>query len=77
MTILVVIYKTVDPRNNFQWPCSICPIPQFRLVEVRTSIYIFNVFLDTPLQFPLVGSLAAPCYDSATLYWLQSSHKST
>ena len=31
------IYKTVAMQNNSQWLCSICPIPQFRLVGVRTS----------------------------------------
>ena len=29
-------------QNSSQWPCSMCPIPQFRLVGVRTS-YIFNI----------------------------------
>ena len=38
----MIIYKTVAMQNNSQWPCSICPIPQFRLVGVRTS-YIFNI----------------------------------
>ena len=40
MTILEVMCKTVAIQNNFQWPCSIRPIPQLRLVGVRTS-YIF------------------------------------
>ena len=42
MTILEVICKTVAMQNNSQWPYSMCPIPQFRLVGVRTS-HIFNI----------------------------------
>ena len=39
---LEVICKTVAIQNNSQWPCSMRPIPQLRLVGVRTSyIYIF------------------------------------
>ena len=37
MTVLVVICKTVDMQNNSQWPCSMCPIPQFRLVGVSVT----------------------------------------
>ena len=44
MTIPEVICKTVAIQNNSQWPCSMCPIPQFRLVGVRTS-HIFPTFL--------------------------------
>ena len=44
--ILEVICKTVAIQNNSESPCSMHPIPQLRLVEVRTSyiykyIYIF------------------------------------
>ena len=47
MAILEVICKTAAIQNNSQWPCSMCPIPQLRLVGVRTSyIYIFFL-LDT------------------------------
>ena len=35
--------KTVAMQNSSQWSCSMCPIPQFRLVGVRTSC-IFLVF---------------------------------
>ena len=55
MTILEVICKTVAVQNNSQWPCSMCPIPLFRLVGVRTS-YIFNISW-TPLQIPLWRAL--------------------
>ena len=41
--------------------------PPVRLVGVRTSIYIFNIFLDTLSSRPrykslLEGALAAACY---------------
>ena len=46
MTVLEVICKTVAMQNNSQWPCSMCPIPQFRLVGggLRMS-HIFPAFL--------------------------------
>ena len=68
MTMIEVSCKTVTMQNSSQWPCSKCPIPQFRLVGVRTS-YIFLIFPGhpefwTPLQIPLGGGpLAAPCYN--------------
>ena len=42
MTMPEVSCKTVAMQNNFQWPCSMYPIPQLGLVGVRTS-YIFNI----------------------------------
>ena len=46
-------------QNNSQWPCSMCPIPQFRPARVRTS-HIFNNFghpeFWTPLQIPFWGT---------------------
>ena len=59
MTVPEVICKTVDMQNNSQWPCCMCPIPQFRPEEVRTS-HIFLIFPGhpefwTPLQIPLWG----------------------
>ena len=39
-----VICKTVAVQKNSQWPCSMCPIPQFRRVGVRTS-HIFPAFV--------------------------------
>ena len=53
MTIFAVICKTVDIQNNSQWPCSICPIPQFRLVGVRTSCISWTPEFWSPLQIPL------------------------
>ena len=42
LNILEVICIAVAMQNNSQWPCSMCLIPQLRLVGVRTSyIYIF------------------------------------
>ena len=58
MTVLEVICKTVAMQNNSRWPGSMCPIPQFRLVGVRTS-HIFNISwtpwrLD-PITNPFLG----------------------
>ena len=61
MTLPEVSCKAVAIQNSSQWPCSMCPIPQVRLVEVRTS-YI-NYFLIFPghlefwtlLQIPIWG----------------------
>ena len=58
MTVLEVSCKTDAMQNNSQWPCSMCPIPQFRLVGVRTShILIFPGHPEfwTPLQIPVWG----------------------
>ena len=43
MTVLEVICKTVAMQNSSQWPCSMRPLPQLRLVVVRTS-YIYFYF---------------------------------
>ena len=57
-----------------QWPCSLCPIPQFRLLRVRTS-YICNIswppwVLDPITNPSLGGSLAAPCYrEGSCSFW--------
>ena len=42
MTMPEVVCKTIAMQNNSQWPCSMCPIPQFRLVGMKTS-YVFNI----------------------------------
>ena len=43
MSMTKISCKTVVMQNSSQWPCSMCPIPQLRLVGVRTSyIYIFS-----------------------------------
>ena len=58
MAILEVICKTAAIQNNSQWPCSMCPIPQLRLVGVRTSyIYIFSNISWTPSSGPHYKSL--------------------
>ena len=66
MTILEVICTAVAVQNNSQWPCSMCPRPQFRLVGVRTS-HIFNISwtpwaLDPIINLSFGGPLAAPSY---------------
>ena len=71
MMVLEVICKTLAIQNSSEWPCSMHPIPQLRLVGVRTSIYIYFFFLIfhehpaiwTPLQIPIwAPPLATPCY---------------
>ena len=65
MTILEVICKTVAIQNNSEGPCSMHPIPQLRLVGVRTSYIYFFFFLMfpgypelwTPLQIPIWAPL--------------------
>ena len=71
MSMPEVSCKAVAVQNSSQWPCSMCPIPQFRLLGVRTT-YIFKkkkYFQDTLSSEPhyksLFGSpLAAPYYKS-------------
>ena len=81
MTTTEVSYKTVAMQNNSQWPCSMCPSPQFRLVVVRT-FYIFLIFPEhhefwTPLQISIWGS---PWLHSVTIllqlsqFFLLSTH---
>ena len=60
MTILEVICRTVTVQNSSDWPCSMCPFPQLRLMGVRTSyIYFSNISWTlafwTPLQIPIWG----------------------
>ena len=59
-------------QNSSEWPCSMCPFPQLRLVGVRTSYIYFSLTFPehpefwTPLQIPIWGPpLAAPCYRGA------------
>ena len=70
MTMPELSCKTVAMQNSSQLPCSMCPIPKFRLVAVRTSyIYIFISWTlsSGPHYKPLFGSpLAAPCISVAT-----------
>ena len=67
MTMPEVSCKTCV-QNNSQWTCSMCPIPQLRLVGVRISyIYFFCMFpghqvLDLITNPYLGGPLAVPCY---------------
>ena len=48
-------------QNSSEWPCSMCPFHQLRLVGVRASyIYFFLIFPGylefwTPLQIPIWG----------------------
>ena len=42
MTILEVSCTAVGVQNSSEWPCSMCPLPQLRLVGVRTSYTYFS-----------------------------------
>ena len=41
MTMPEVSCKTVAVQNNSQWPCSMCPILQFRLGGGEDILYIY------------------------------------
>ena len=44
MTMAEVCCKAVAMQNSSQWPCSMCPFTQLKLVGVRTShIYFSNI----------------------------------
>ena len=51
--------KAVAIQDSSEWPCSMCPFPQLRLVGVRTSFInislVFPGHLEfwTPLQIPI------------------------
>ena len=46
MTMPEAICKTVAMENNSQCPCSLCPIPQLRLVGAGGHfIYIYNTYI--------------------------------
>ena len=59
MTMPEVSCKAVAVQNSFQWPCSMCPFPQLRLVGVRTSYIYFSLIFPeypefwAPLQIPV------------------------
>ena len=76
MTILEVICKTVAIQNNSQWPCSMRPIPQLRLVGVRTS-YIYFFFSNiswTPSSGPHYKSLFGDPLGCTLLHPFQFMH---
>ena len=60
MTMPEVSHKAVAVQNSSQWPCSMCPFPQLRLVGVRTSYIFFLIFPGhpefwTPITNPYLG----------------------
>ena len=60
MTTPDISCTAVAVQNSSEWPCSMCPIPQLRLVGVRTSYVFFLIFPGhlefwTPLQIPIWG----------------------
>ena len=57
MTVPEVLCKTVAMQNNSQRPCSLCPIPQLRLVGVRKSYIYLYYFPDTLSSGPHYKSL--------------------
>ena len=48
MTMPGVSCKAVATQNSSEWPCSMCPFPQLRLVGVRTSYIFFSNISWTP-----------------------------
>ena len=70
MTMPEVSCKAVAVQNSSEWPCSMCPFPQRRLVGVRTSYIYFSLIFPghpefwTTLQIPIWDPpLDAPCYN--------------
>ena len=57
MAMPEVSCKAVAMQNNSQWPCSMCPIAQFRLVGARASYIFFKYFLHTLCSGPHYESL--------------------
>ena len=59
MTMPEVSCTAVAVQNSSEWPCSMCPFPQLRLVGVRTSYMYFSLIFPehpefwTPLQIPI------------------------
>ena len=59
--MIEVSCKAVAMQNSSEWPYSMCPILQLRLVGVSTSYYIFfYYFLDTLSSGPHYKSLFVP-----------------
>ena len=55
--------KAVAAKNSSEWPCSMCPIPQLRLVGVRTTyiyIYIFLLFPAHQVLDPITNPYFGP-----------------
>ena len=59
MTTPEVICKTVAMQNSSQWPCSTCPIPQLRLMGLRTS-YIYKIFSGHRVLDPITNPCLGP-----------------
>ena len=51
MTMPEVSCTAVAIQNSSQWPCSTCPIPQLRLVGVRTSYIYFSLIFPGHSEF--------------------------
>ena len=80
MTMPGVSCTAVAVQNSSEWPCSLCPFPQLRLVGVRTSyIYFSNIswiprVLD-PVTNPYLGpplgcTLLQSYWQKALISWL-------
>ena len=60
MTMPGASCKAVAIQNSSEWPCSMCPFPQLRLVGVRASyIYFSNIswtpWVLNPITNPYLG----------------------
>ena len=61
--------KAVAVQNSSQWPCSLCPIPQLRLVGVRASyIYFSNISWTTSVLDPITNPYLGPPLAVPLLY---------
>ena len=54
-------YTAVAVQNSSEWPCSMCPFPQFRLVGVRTSyIHFSNISWTPQVLDPITNPFLGP-----------------
>ena len=59
----------VATQNSSEWPCSMLPFPQLRLVGWGHPIYIFHYFLDTLSSGPHYKTLFGPLPLGCTLLY--------
>ena len=61
MTTPGVSCKAVATQNSSEWPCSMCPFPQRRLVGVRASyIYFSNISWTPWVPDPIINPHLGP-----------------
>ena len=61
MTMPKVSCKAVAMQNSSQWPCSMCPFPQLRLVGVSISyIHFSNISWTRRVLDPITNPFLGP-----------------